>query len=659
MKKIINNSLNDINDKYIEEAANATRLQNTTARTIRNIAIPVASAAAVAGICFGMGRLGVFGGGGVDLLTSDTTSGAADTSSIVTEQDGYNTSAFQIDLPDTIPLYEIELHLIEYEKHLANILEQMNLQEQYEIVSEMIRSLKLEKEAVKNRLTDDNMNEYQTILTELENEISEYTDMLNAIRNKMELYGYEVEETVTDDPDSFTTEALTEDEISAAIIEATKSGYEGSADISDMMWCLPRSQNWVTAYFGYDEFTQSNHYGIDITGVGISGEVIFAAQDGKVILTSDDGVLPAGLGKCVVIDHGNGYSTLYAHCERITVATGDIVEKGKQIGNVGSTGWSTGYHVHFAVYKDGVAVNPLECSTFDNINTGDFNPLYLAVGEALEEITQPKAPDSIYMPIGGKEVYSEGVDNLTNGDNGVYISAANADVYAADSGEIIYSGYVNELQDYYVAIKHDGYVTLYGQLSDYKYDEGAYVEAGGIIGNAGEDGTIVFGMRVNSEAFSEYGYTGKFLSAIDTVRDNCYSELGWVIGDNGGLISELTEADGGYIGHQGIDIDAPAGTPVLAAAEGEVIFADWNGDYGNCVKIQHDDKVTLYGHLESITVKVGDTVTAGQSIATVGSTGRSTHEHLHFEVLVDGANENPMNYLPGYSFRFTDDCVRN
>ncbi len=541
-------------------------------------------------------------------------------------------------------LYEIELHLAEYEHHLLIILEQMEMQNQYEFVSDIIQSLKQEQSTV---VGDKHAEEE---LEALEKEISQYTDMLNDIKNKMELYGYEFEETeVNDDP--YQPDAKTEDVISSAILAASKDGYGGSADISDMMWCVPQEYNWVTTHFGYDEQRSGAHFGIDITGIGISGQVIFAAQDGKVILTSDDGVLPAGLGKCVVIDHGSGYSTLYAHCDRITVTTGDTVTKGEQIGNVGTTGWSTGYHVHFGVYKDGVAVDPLGCSTFDGINTGEFNPLLLAVGEALEDMPQSNAPDSIYMPIGGKEVYSESIENVENvGDATLYIAAANSDVYAADGGEIIYSGYVNELQEIYVAIRHDGYVTLYGQLGDCKYSEGDHVEAGEIIGSAGEDGRIMFGMRVNSDAFTENGYTGTFMSATDAVRDNCYPEtLGWVVGGDGGVISELTEADGGYIGHQGVDIDAPAGTPVLAAADGEVILAEWYNDYGYCVKIQHNDMVTLYGHLESIGVEGGDTVTAGQSIAAVGTTGRSTHEHLHFEVIIDGANVNPMDYLPQHA----------
>ncbi|MGL5795430.1 MAG: peptidoglycan DD-metalloendopeptidase family protein, partial [Waterburya sp.] len=86
--------------------------------------------------------------------------------------------------------------------------------------------------------------------------------------------------------------------------------------------------------------------------------------------------------------------------------------------------------------------------------------------------------------------------------------------------------------------------------------------------------------------------------------------------------------------HAGIDIAAPIGTPVLAAASGEVIEAGWNsGGYGNLVKLQHlDGSVTLYGHNDRILVTLGQKVNKGEQIAEMGSTGYSTGSHLHFEI---------------------------
>lgn len=99
--------------------------------------------------------------------------------------------------------------------------------------------------------------------------------------------------------------------------------------------------------------------------------------------------------------------------------------------------------------------------------------------------------------------------------------------------------------------------------------------------------------------------------------------------------------------HTGVDIDAPMGAPVKAAAAGKVIYAGWdNGGYGIQVEIDHlNGIVTKYAHLSGTAVKVGDMVPRGQIIGYVGSTGYSTGPHLHYEVIEHGAKVNPRKYL--------------
>ena len=100
--------------------------------------------------------------------------------------------------------------------------------------------------------------------------------------------------------------------------------------------------------------------------------------------------------------------------------------------------------------------------------------------------------------------------------------------------------------------------------------------------------------------------------------------------------------------HQGIDIAAPVGTPIWAAASGTVDYAGWNdGGYGNMVDIRHPDgTITRYGHLSAIYVKEGQSIGQSQVIAAMGSTGFSTGPHLHFEVRPQGGRAvNPMGYL--------------
>lgn len=99
--------------------------------------------------------------------------------------------------------------------------------------------------------------------------------------------------------------------------------------------------------------------------------------------------------------------------------------------------------------------------------------------------------------------------------------------------------------------------------------------------------------------------------------------------------------------HYGIDIAAPHGTSIRAVAEGRVVYSDWAGTYGQLVKVDHGHGVeTRYAHASRLLVQAGDKVSAGQVIARVGSTGRSTGPHLHFEVRVNGEAINPMDRLP-------------
>ena len=100
--------------------------------------------------------------------------------------------------------------------------------------------------------------------------------------------------------------------------------------------------------------------------------------------------------------------------------------------------------------------------------------------------------------------------------------------------------------------------------------------------------------------------------------------------------------------HKGIDFAAPTGTPIFAAADGEVTDAGWtDGGYGNIVEIRHSDgSITLYAHTHRVYVAKGQWVKSGQAIAEVGSTGRSTGPHLHFEIQPDGKTAvDPMDYL--------------
>lgn len=100
--------------------------------------------------------------------------------------------------------------------------------------------------------------------------------------------------------------------------------------------------------------------------------------------------------------------------------------------------------------------------------------------------------------------------------------------------------------------------------------------------------------------------------------------------------------------HHGLDIAAPQGTPIYPARQGTVIFSGRRQGYGNLVEVRHDDgSITRYGHTAANLVRQGDRAEAGVPIALVGSTGRSTGPHLHFEVVKDGASVDPGAMLYG------------
>lgn len=245
----------------------------------------------------------------------------------------------------------------------------------------------------------------------------------------------------------------------------------------------PVDSTFITADYSAGD---KGHDGIDYAGE--IGDNIYAAADG-IVTTAETGYeVGKGYGKYVIIDHGNGFTTMYAHMDNISVEMFAEVSQGDVIGKMGSTGWSTGPHLHFVLVKDGVPVDP-------HIYLGD--------------------PIQLIQPTG--------------------------DVYPED--DIL------------------------------------------------------------------YGY-------------------------------------GEYEGHKGIDFRVEKGQDVSAAANGTVSFAGWSEGYGNCVIIDHRNGYqTLYGHLDEIKVQAGDSVTTGHLIGTAGSSGVVTGVQLHFELLKDGRNLDPADYI--------------
>ena len=129
----------------------------------------------------------------------------------------------------------------------------------------------------------------------------------------------------------------------------------------------------------------------------------------------------------------------------------------------------------------------------------------------------------------------------------------------------------------------------------------------------------------------------KFLPTLKPIEDAWYSSnFGW----------RLDPFTGEQSFHEGIDFPADVGTTIDAAASGKVIFADVHPAYGKMIEIDHGNGlVSRYAHCSALLVKEGDLVVRGQQIGRVGTTGRSTGPHLHFEVRLNGVPQNPARFL--------------
>jgi murein DD-endopeptidase MepM/ murein hydrolase activator NlpD len=129
-------------------------------------------------------------------------------------------------------------------------------------------------------------------------------------------------------------------------------------------------------------------------------------------------------------------------------------------------------------------------------------------------------------------------------------------------------------------------------------------------------------------------------SMIPTQHPVAAGNLGSLFGNR------IDPINGGSAMHTGLDFQANSGTPIVAAAGGVVVTQEYHAAYGNMIEIDHgNDLITRYAHASQVFVKKGDLIKRGKKIAEVGSTGRSTGPHLHFEVLVQGAPQDPQKFL--------------
>jgi murein DD-endopeptidase MepM/ murein hydrolase activator NlpD len=149
------------------------------------------------------------------------------------------------------------------------------------------------------------------------------------------------------------------------------------------------------------------------------------------------------------------------------------------------------------------------------------------------------------------------------------------------------------------------------------------------------------------KAIDSYKYYNVYLAAL--LKDIKYMPLGYPhFNHNNSRYGYRSNPfhGGGSEFHSGVDISGDTGDPIKSTANGTVFLADWSSGYGKCIRIKHSHGYeTLYGHLSEINVKNGQKVKANQEIGKLGSTGRSTGPHLHYEVRYMGRPINPTKFL--------------
>ena len=246
--------------------------------------------------------------------------------------------------------------ITEYDEQLFN---------SYIEARQTVEELEAEAEEM-SRINEENKAELEQRRVQLEADIAAANELIAELESSVE--GYNLLRQAQEEADAELAALISEkqaeysaakakEDAAAAAAAAAASGANANfvSDGTTFLW--PSYTTTLTSYFGNREspggIGSTNHKGIDI---GASyGTSIWAAASGTVTLASWNG----GYGNCVIVSHSNGYSTLYAHMSSIAVSAGQTVSQGQVLGYVGSTGNSTGPHLHFGVLAGGTYVNPL------------------------------------------------------------------------------------------------------------------------------------------------------------------------------------------------------------------------------------------------------------------------------------------------------------
>lgn len=258
------------------------------------------------------------------------------------------------DFSDFLDKAEIVKNVAEHDNKLIDNLNTSleNLEKDKLEMEDCKRSIEEER-----AVSDQKKQDFQALSNEIEEVIAQLEAEQDDVKNKIDLNDAEIQEIDAQIEAYYKEQERLEQErrrsqqqdVIEYIDEPNSDGYA---------WPVPGFFYISSDYYDTDG-RSGMHRAIDIAGGGIYGANVVSVESGKVILCCNDGY-GGGYGNYVVIDHGNGRSTLYAHMSSVATSLGQYVSKGQTIGYVGNTGFSTGPHLHFETRKNGVRYNPMD-----------------------------------------------------------------------------------------------------------------------------------------------------------------------------------------------------------------------------------------------------------------------------------------------------------
>lgn len=251
---------------------------------------------------------------------------------------------------DALSTAENLKHMSSYNQEVMNELEQQY--QELERAKQELEASKAQIEEARTQLENDR-NALQADQTSLSTKQAELADQLEQSKDSKAAMQQELDALGVTQEQYAAQMAQTEQKIQE--IYNQENNYDVPVyDDSAFLWPVP-GNTYVSSSYGWRFGGSDFHTGMDITMGGAFGKPIVASKSGVVKYVGWD---PNGYGKYLIVDHGGGYSTLYAHCSSIQVSTGQTVGQGERIASIGSTGWSSGPHCHFEIRVNGQHTNP-------------------------------------------------------------------------------------------------------------------------------------------------------------------------------------------------------------------------------------------------------------------------------------------------------------